>query len=174
MMQGWPLPDRDGGAMRCVVALHGGFLGLAALDRNLLWHAVTTDRFLQKASCSRCIPVLREEKGNGLAVFVHCTRQIPPRALPFDLRLIHPPTHPHRLLAPRERGLQLGAVLDHPPVARGVIDLHPTFLHEFFDMARAQNDLLRKGASLKLIAICVLPLAFPWITEGDHPVNGLK
>src|SRR5215471_8073878 len=29
-------------------------------------------------------------------------------------------------------------VLDDPPVNGGVIHLHPTFFHEFFDMARAQ------------------------------------
>ena len=35
--------------------------------------------------------------------------------------------------------LELGAIFDDPPVNGGVIHLHPTFLHEFFDMARAQR-----------------------------------
>src|SRR5256885_13727706 len=34
---------------------------------------------------------------------------------------------------------QLWTVLDDPPVDRGVIDLHPAFFHEFFDMPRAQR-----------------------------------
>jgi hypothetical protein len=38
-----------------------------------------------------------------------------------------------------ERGLQLGAVFDDPPVDRGVIDVHPMFQYQFFDMARAQR-----------------------------------
>jgi len=33
--------------------------------------------------------------------------------------------------------LQLGAIFDDPAVDGGVIDLHPTFCHEFFDMTRA-------------------------------------
>jgi hypothetical protein len=37
-----------------------------------------------------------------------------------------------------KRLLQLGAVFDDPAVNGGVIHLYPTFLHEFFDMARAQ------------------------------------
>jgi hypothetical protein len=36
-----------------------------------------------------------------------------------------------------KRRFQWGAVLDDPAVDGGVINLNPTFLHEFFDMARA-------------------------------------
>jgi len=57
--------------------------------------------------------------------------------------LVHAPADPRRLLAPMERGLQLGAVLDDPPVDRGVIDMHTTFEHEFLNMARAQGDTPR-------------------------------
>jgi hypothetical protein len=35
--------------------------------------------------------------------------------------------------------LQLRAVFDDPPVDRGVIDVNPTFLHEFFDVARVYS-----------------------------------
>src|SRR2546421_12808856 len=38
-----------------------------------------------------------------------------------------------------KRLLELGAIFDDPSVNRGVIHLHPPFLHEFFDMARAQR-----------------------------------
>src|SRR4029450_8396089 len=56
-------------------------------------------------------------------------------------------------------------VLDDPPVNGGVIHLHPTFFHEFFDMARAQrichvpthaheNDLLREMGTLEAHRHC--------------------
>jgi hypothetical protein len=79
------------------------------------------------------------QKVNGLAVFVHCTIQIPPHAFYFDIGFIHTPTHPYRALAPVERLFELGAIFDDSPVNGGVIHLHPTFLHAFFDMACAQG-----------------------------------
>ena len=58
--------------------------------------------------------------------------------------------------------LELRAVFDDPPVHGGVIDLHPPFFHECFDMAWAQriryvpphaqeNDLLREMGTLERI-----------------------
>jgi hypothetical protein len=38
-----------------------------------------------------------------------------------------------------ERFLEQRAVFDDPAVNRRVIQLHPTFFHEFFDVARAQR-----------------------------------
>jgi hypothetical protein len=38
-----------------------------------------------------------------------------------------------------ERFFELRAVFDDPAVNGGVIQLYPTFLHEFFDVARAQG-----------------------------------
>src|SRR5262245_52888282 len=38
-----------------------------------------------------------------------------------------------------KRLLELGAIFDDPSVNGGVIHLHPPFLHEFFDIARAQR-----------------------------------
>jgi hypothetical protein len=52
---------------------------------------------------------------------------------------VHAPTHPHRTLAAMKRLLELRAIFDDPAVNRGVIHLHPPFLHEVFDMARAQR-----------------------------------
>src|SRR5262249_32129576 len=94
-------------------------------------------------------------KVNGLAMFVHGAIEVVPLALHLDVGLVHPPADPHWTLAPMERLLQLRAVFDDPPVNGGVIYVDSTFLHEFFDMARAQrirhvpadthqNDLFRE------------------------------
>src|SRR5262245_16098882 len=52
----------------------------------------------------------------------------------LDIRLIHPPTDPHWALALVERLLQQGAVLHDPALNGRVVNRHPTFLHQFFDM----------------------------------------
>jgi hypothetical protein len=80
----------------------------------------------------------------------------------YRLRLahFHPPTDPHRALTPVKRLFQQRAILDGPPVDGGVIDVHPTFFHEFLDVAGAQrvrdipahphqNDLLGEMGPLK-------------------------
>ena len=54
--------------MCLVVALDGGFIGVTAVDGNLLGETVAADGFLQKAQRSLFIAVLREEKVNGLAL----------------------------------------------------------------------------------------------------------
>jgi hypothetical protein len=56
------LKDNNGGAMRRVVALDGGFMGLTAINRNRLGDTVSTDRFGQKGQRRFCIPLLREQK----------------------------------------------------------------------------------------------------------------
>jgi hypothetical protein len=56
-----------------------------------------------------------------------------------NIRLIHAPTGPNGPLAPVKGFLELGAIFDDLAVDGGVIHLHPPFLHEFFDMARAQR-----------------------------------
>ena len=59
-----------------------------------------------------------------------------------------------------ERLFELSAVFDDPPAHGGVIQLHLTFLHEFFDMTGAQgirhlpadtheNDFFRKMRPFK-------------------------
>jgi hypothetical protein len=84
-----------------------------------------------------------------------------------------------------ERLLQLGAVSNDPPVDRGVIHLHPTLLHEFFDMTGAQriryvpadphqNDLWGEMAPLKLIAIVALPHDTVLPIEEEHTSKCLK
>src|SRR5262249_16428087 len=83
--------------------------------------------------------MLGEQKVNGLALLIDRTIEIAPLALHLDVCLVHPPAHPHGTLAPMKRLLELGAIFDDPSVNGGVIHLHPPFLHEFFDMARAQR-----------------------------------
>jgi hypothetical protein len=61
--------------------------------------------------------------------------------LPFDLdvRLIQPPTHPHRPLAAVERSFELGTILHHPTVDGGVVDRHTALLQQLVDLTRAQG-----------------------------------
>ena len=54
--------------MFLVVALDGGFIGVTAVDGNLLGETVAADGFLQKPERGLFIAVLREEKVNGLAL----------------------------------------------------------------------------------------------------------
>src|SRR5713101_3680451 len=56
-----------------------------------------------------------------------------------NICLIHAPAHPHWPCAPVKRFFQQGALFDHPAVDGGVIQLDPSFCHEFFDVARAQR-----------------------------------
>ena len=57
--------------MPLVVALDGGCSGLTAIDGHLLRHAMAADRFLQKPERRFFIPVLREQKVDRVAMFVH-------------------------------------------------------------------------------------------------------
>jgi site-specific DNA recombinase len=59
----------------------------------------------------------------------------------YRLRLAHfqAPTHPHRTLVAMECLLELRALFDDPPIDGGVIHLYSMFLHEFFDVTRAQR-----------------------------------
>src|SRR5439155_3959553 len=109
------------------------------IDGDLLRHAMTTDRLGEKPLGRVLVPLLREEEIDGLALLLHRAIQRAPLPLSLARRLIHPPTDPDRPLVAVKRLLQLRTVLDDPPVDRGVIDLHPAFFHECFDMPRAQR-----------------------------------
>src|SRR5215831_1513794 len=102
----------------------------------------------------------------------------------YRLRLahFHAPAHPHWPLAPMEGFLQLRAIFDDSPVNRGVIHLHAPFLHEFFDMARAQriryipadphqNDLWGEMDPFETDRHCRLPHDVPLLTGEDHTSN---
>jgi len=133
------LPDDDGRAMLCVVALHGGFIRLTAVNGDRLEEPVTADRFLEQPEGRLCVSMLRQQKVNGLAVLVHGAIEIAPLAFDFDGRLVHAPADPRRALAAVQGFFQERVVFDHPPVDGGVIHVDPTFQHEFFDVARAQG-----------------------------------
>src|SRR5262249_9795392 len=111
--------------------------------------------------------------------------QIAPLPLHFDIGFVHAPTHPHRTFAAMECFLSLGAVFDDPAVNRGVIHLHPTFFHEFFDMACAQrichmpahtheNDLWGEMGPFETDRHRRLPHDAPLLTGEDHTSNRFK
>ncbi len=64
------LADRDCGAMLLVVALDGGFIGVTAVNGDGLRNPIAADRLLEKPQRRLLIPVLSQQKVNGLAVFV--------------------------------------------------------------------------------------------------------
>src|SRR5262245_2633101 len=99
------LADSDRSAVLLVVALDSRFIGRAAINGDLLRHAVPADRFGQEAFGRLLIALLREEKVNGLPHFIDSPIEIAPLALHLDVRLVHTPTHPNGALTPVKRGL---------------------------------------------------------------------
>src|SRR5215831_8384106 len=147
-------------AVFLVVTLDGRFIGRAPVDRDRLRHAVAANRLRQKPLGGLLVSVLGEEKVDRLARFIDGAIEIAPLALDFDVRLIHPPTHPHRALTPVKCLFEQRAILDGPPVDGGVIDVNAPFCHEFLNVACAQrirhipahpheNDLFGEVGSLK-------------------------
>lgn len=116
--------------------------------------------FLEKAQHALFIPLFGAQKVHGLAVFVNGTIQIAPLALHLDIRLVHAPTDTHGTLAAVKRFFELGAIFDDSPIHSRVVQRNPTFLHKFFNVARAQwvhyvpadtrgNDLSRERSTLE-------------------------
>jgi hypothetical protein len=128
------LADGDRGAVLLVVALDGRFIGRATINGDLLRHAVAANRLGQEAFGCLLVALLREEKVNRLSHFIDSTIEIAPLALAPDVGLVHPPIDSHRALTPVKRLFQQRAILDGPLVDRGVINVNPTFLHEFLDI----------------------------------------
>jgi hypothetical protein len=160
LIQIFHLPDGDGRTVLFVIAFEGGFIGVTTVNGDRLRDPVPADCLLQKPQRGLCIPMLGQQKVNGLAVLIDRPIQIAPLPLNLDVRLIHPPTDPYRTLAPVKRLFQQRAILDSPPVDGGVIDVNPTFCHEFLDVAGAQrvryipahpheNDLFGEMGTLK-------------------------
>src|SRR5262249_18981631 len=112
---------------------------VTAVNRERLRDPVPADRLLQKPQCGLCIPMLGEQKVNGLAVLIDRSIQIAPLPLDLDVGLVQPPADPYRAFTPVKRLFQQRAIFDGPPVDGGVIDVHPPFCHEFLDMAGAQR-----------------------------------
>jgi len=70
------LTDFDRRAVLGIVALDGRFIGRTPVDGDLLRHAVAADRFLEKAERGLLVPLLSEQKVNGLAGLVYRTIEI--------------------------------------------------------------------------------------------------
>jgi hypothetical protein len=56
--------------MLLVVALDSGFIGVTTINDDRLGEPVTADRSREKAPGGLLIPLLHEQKGNGLARLV--------------------------------------------------------------------------------------------------------
>jgi len=85
-----------------IVALDGCCIGRTPVDGDLRQHAVPPDRLVEKAERSRLVPVLRQEKINGLPRLIHGAIEIVPLAFDFDVRLVHTPADPHWALTPAQ------------------------------------------------------------------------
>ena len=137
IIQIFGLANDDCRPVRFVIALDGRSIRLTAVDRDRLGDTISAGRFLEKIQSRFLIPLLREQEVNGLTVFVHGAIQIAPLSFDPNIRFVHPPAQPHRPLAAVERRFELGSVLQHPAVNRGVVHRYPTFPHQFFDLAVA-------------------------------------
>jgi hypothetical protein len=133
------LADRDRGPMLLIVTLDGGFIGVTAVNRDRLGDTMPADGLLEKPSGGLLVAMFGKQKVDGLAVFVDGAIELAPLALDLDVCLVHPPTDPHRALAPVKHCLQQRAILDGPPVESAVIDVNPTFFQEFLNVACAQR-----------------------------------
>jgi hypothetical protein len=85
------LTDFHGRAMCLVVALDGRIIRVTAVNGDHLGEAIAADGFLQKPKRRLCIPVLCEQKIDGLAVCVDRTIQIPPLAFDTNVCLVQAP-----------------------------------------------------------------------------------
>src|SRR5215831_10436987 len=93
------LTDDDVCAVCLVVALDGGFIGVTAVDGDRLGETVTADGFFQKPQCGLGIPVLRQEKVNGLALLIDRAIEIAPLALHLNVGLVDVIVTTHKNLA---------------------------------------------------------------------------
>jgi hypothetical protein len=180
------LADFNRRAVRLVVALDGGFIGLTAIKRDLLRDAMTADRLGQEPLGRSLVARLGQQEVDRLARLIHGTIEVIPLPVDFDVGLVHPPTEPHWPLAEMKCFLQRRTVFHDPPVNSGVIHVDAALEHEFFDMARAQrirhipadtrqNDFLGEMGPLEAHGHQSSPsLSSLWITEGDHISTGLK
>jgi hypothetical protein len=64
------LTDEDRGPVLRVVAFDGRGIGLAPINRELLWHAMTPNRLGEKARGGALVALLREQEITGLAALI--------------------------------------------------------------------------------------------------------
>jgi hypothetical protein len=74
IIQIFHLPDGDVRAMLFVIAFDGSFIGVTAINGDRLRDSVPADRLFQKPQCGLFIPMLGEQKVNGLAVLIPTVR----------------------------------------------------------------------------------------------------
>jgi hypothetical protein len=96
------------------VALHGSSgrtgIRLAPIDGDLLRQAVPTNRLGEEVQGRPLVPRLRQQKGNGLAGFIHRPIVIVPLPFHLDGGLVYAPAAPHRSLAAVKHLFELGTV----------------------------------------------------------------
>ena len=115
--------------MCLVVALDRGFIGVAAVNCDRLRQPVAADRLLEKAQRRLFVPMLGEQKVNGLALLIYRTLEIAPLALHLNVCLVHPPAHPHGTLVTLEGFLALQeGTCDKTPFALPAGEIFPFLL----------------------------------------------
>jgi len=125
MMELWDLAHADGRAVRLVVALDGRFLGRAAGARARLRSPRAPERLLPEPQGRRRRALLWKQTVHRLALLIDGTREIAPHAFAREVRLVPPPTAPHRPLPAVERLLHQGTVLHDPTVDGRVVARPP-------------------------------------------------
>src|SRR5215813_10559138 len=77
--------------MLLVIAADGRGIGLAAINGDLVGDPMSMDGLCEKAECGFCIPVLREQKVNGLTGLIDRAIPVPPLAChPDSIRQLRP------------------------------------------------------------------------------------
>src|SRR5919198_4633915 len=85
------LADNDRGAVRGILAVNGGGIGLTTVDGDRLRDALAANGLSEKTLGRALVSVRGEQEINGLAGLIHGMVQVAP--LPFhpDVCLVHPP-----------------------------------------------------------------------------------
>src|SRR5215475_12780793 len=94
------LADGNGSTVLLIVALDRCLIGRTPIDGDLLWYAMAADGLGQESLGGLLVTFRGEEKVDRLARFIDGAIEIEPLALAFNIRLIHPPTDPHRAFTP--------------------------------------------------------------------------
>lgn len=81
-------------------------MGRAPVNGDLLRPPVAAARLGQEPLGGRLVPVLGEEKVDGLARWIDGALERAPRALDPAVGLVHAPPDPHRALPPMKRRCQ--------------------------------------------------------------------
>jgi hypothetical protein len=133
------LAHGDRHAVRRVVSSDGGRIGRAPIDGDPVGHVVAADCLGEEARGRLLVPLLRQEKVQGLSHLIHGAIKAAPLAFDLDIGLSHPPADPHRPLAAMERRFERRTIFQHPAMDGRVVDRHPTLLHELFHPAVASG-----------------------------------